>query len=272
MSLFNLHHRTSRMLLVSAALALAGGVVAAGCGGADTSTEQGFCSALAAADCSYNAVQSCYGSTDATIQTDTDSCIRARSQSSVCNPQGLTYHADFADKCIAQHSAIYSSQQIDAASWASLREACLPVFNRGGEVGTSCTDDADCDVGYQGLRCLVRVGGKGSCQAPIQVAGGASCKDPAAQCPAGNYCDTGFHCVQEGIKGDTCGAGQPCGTGYRCDAEASVCIAQLPNGSACARDADCIGGFCIGTASGTSQCAATYAFGIGTASCSGFLP
>lgn len=270
MSLFNFFHH-SRLVLASAALALAGGVIGTGCGGSDVSTIQGFCTALAAADCSATVVTSCYGSSDATITADIDSCIRARSGTDTCNPGNLPYHPDFADSCIAQHQAVYSNPTISQEAFKAMREACLPALNRGGTQGSECTNDTDCDVGYSNLRCLVRFGGKGTCQIPRPVLGGSSCKDPTAQCPTGNYCDEGFHCVETPLKGETCGAGQPCSSGLQCNSTSDVCVDQLPNNSNCSRDSECAGGFCITGATGSGgKCAASYVFAQGALSCSGF--
>lgn len=257
------------LVLAGAALALAGGVIGTGCGGADVSTEDGFCAALAEADCSYAIVQACYGSSDASIQADVDACISARRQPSKCNPARLPYHPEFADACIAQHQTVFANATIDGQSWASVSEACLSTFNRGGQAGSSCTADHDCDVGYGGLRCMVRVGGKGTCQVPKPVMGGDSCKDPAAQCPADKYCNADFFCVVKPSNTDACGAGQPCGDGFRCNGELEKCEPQLPNGSDCSRDSDCTGGFCLDTATG-KQCAASYVFSFGATTCSDF--
>src|SRR5262245_49865692 len=123
MSLFNFNH--ARLVLASAALALAGGIIGTGCGGQDVSTVQGFCSALAQADCSAEIVRSCYGSSDATIQADMDRCVQARSGVDTCNPRNLPYHPDFADGCLAAHQQVFSVSSIDLESWKSVREACL---------------------------------------------------------------------------------------------------------------------------------------------------
>lgn len=262
MSLFNF-----RLVLAGAALALAGGVIGTGCGGTDTSTVQGFCTALAQSDCSPAIVQSCYGSSEASLQADTDRCIQARSGLATCNPRNLPYHPDFADACIAQHQQIFSASTIDLESWKTVAEACLPALNRGGAQGSTCTEDSDCDVGYSGLRCLVRVGGKGTCEVPRAVMGGESCKAADAQCPDAQYCSETFNCISMPEKGDACGAGQPCGAGFQCAADTKICVNQLPNGSECARDSECQGGFCLDTASG-KQCAASYVFAFGASTCS----
>jgi hypothetical protein len=270
MSLFNFFHH-SRLVLASAALALAGGVIGTGCGGSDASTIQGFCTALAQADCSAAVVTACYGSSDATLATDIDSCIRARSATSTCNPGNLPYHPDFADNCIAAHQVAFAESTVTADRFKAMHESCLGALNRAGSQGEQCTNDSDCDFGYQNLRCLVRFGGKGTCQVPLPVTGGASCKDPTAQCPTGTYCDEGFHCVETPLKGETCGAGQPCSDGLQCNTVSDVCDSQLPNNSSCSRDSECQGGFCIGSGTGSSgKCAASYVFAFGALSCSSF--
>jgi hypothetical protein len=270
MSLFNFGHRTFRLALAGVTLAIGGGAMAIGCGGADLSTPNGFCAAVAAADCSISIVQACLGSSDATLQTDTDRCVAARSKLTTCNPSNLTYHPDFADACIAQHQLVFSSTSIDSTSYQSLVEACLPVFNQGRPQGAACKLDSDCDVGFAGLRCLTRVGGNGTCQVPNPVEGGSSCKDPTAQCPDAQYCDSNFHCVEVGLKGDACGAGEPCGTGTRCNKDLNQCVNQLANGEKCAADGDCAGGFCLGAADGSSRCAGSLVFAQGSSICLDF--
>lgn len=272
MSLFNFDYRASKLVLASAALALAGGVIGAGCGGADLSTQAGFCQALAQADCSYAVVQACYGSDDASLEQDTNSCIAERSKPEKCNPGNLPYHSDFAENCIAAHTNVYANESFNRETYDSLREACLAAFNRGGQKGQACADDSDCEVGGE-LRCVVRFGGNGSCQIPIPVAGGESCKAPANVCPGNQYCDEGFHCVARGSAGDDCGAGQPCGTGFRCNELAGKCEGQYANNDNCKLDSDCSGGFCIATAASSGSeglCTSTFQFSWGTSTCLNF--
>lgn len=268
MSLFNFDYRTSKLVLASAALALTGGVIGAGCGGADVSTLGGFCQALATADCSYAVVQACYGSTDEQLEQDTNSCIAARSQGANCNPEGLPYHSDFADNCIAAHTEAYANASLDRAAFDAVREACLPVFNRAGQKGQACVADSDCEVGAE-LRCVLRLGGKGTCQLPIPVPGGESCKDAAAQCPVTQFCDSGFHCVARPVAGESCGEGQTCAIGFRCNELSGKCIAQNNNGTACKLDGDCNSGFCL-AAGDEGLCSGTYQLSFGSATCSDF--
>lgn len=276
MSLFNFDLRNSRLVLAGAALLLGGGVLGGGCGGGyDLSTIVGFCQAQAAADCSLAIVSACYGSSDSTISTDTDSCIAARSQISKCNPTGLPYHPEFADACVAQHQAVFANSQIDGPTFLTLRDACLPVFNRGNAQGAGCTDDSGCDVGG-GLRCVIHAG-KGTCQTPVAVGGGESCSQLAAQCTDSQgstdtfYCDSGNHCVTAGAGGDKCGSGEACGNGLRCNTSAKVCVNQASNGDPCTANEDCAGGFCLGTGTASGgECAATLTFAFGGSTCQSF--
>jgi hypothetical protein len=272
MSLLNFQ-RTAHIALAGATLALLGGVFGAGCGGGiDTTVEAGFCQQMAVADCQPSIVSACYGSNDATLETDTNSCILARSQLAKCNPSELPYHAEFADACLAAHGQVYASDAIQADGFQMIKDACLPVFNKGGRVGSQCTVDTDCDAG-NGLRCIVRVGGKGTCQIPNVVQPGSSCAAANAQCPDGFFCETTLNCVQQPTAGGICGDGQPCGTGFRCNDTTHSCETQLQNGSTCKYDSDCVGGFCIGadqTGLKSGKCAAQYTFAFGSVTCSVF--
>lgn len=272
MSLFNFHHRTSRLAFAFAALGLGGGVIGAGCGGADTSSLAGFCQAQAEAECSFTIVEACYGSDDASLQEDTNTCLTTRSRVDKCNPSNLPYHPELADNCIETRANVYAAGKFDRKAADSIREACLPVFNKGGAEGTSCDIDDDCDVGSK-LRCVTRLGGRGTCRVPALVGGGASCKDSAAQCPADQYCDGSSHCIQRPLENEECAAGQPCGGGLRCNEVAKVCQKQFANGSDCKLDSDCLGGFCITISSGSDaqgQCSATFQFGFGSQTCLDF--
>lgn len=269
MSQFNLKSRSTKLVAVGGLLALGGGLVAGGCGGPDYTILSNFCVALAEADCSQAIVEACYGSTDETIDADTTSCINARSELQNCDPGNLPYHADFADGCLAAHQQVYAQATLQESDFQALAQACLPVFNNGGEMGAPCTGDVDCDVG-NGLACVVHQGPTGTCQIPITVEGGESCAGPTAQCDTGFYCDSTAHCVSDPFNGQACSMDIPCGTGLRC--EQMACESQLPDGSACETDTDCVGGFCLATAgtTGAGICSATYTFSITSTSCAAF--
>jgi hypothetical protein len=268
MSLFDFDHRTTRLFVAGGLLAFGGAMLGTGCGGGtDTTTIDTFCQSVAAADCSNAIVVACYGSSDVTYDTDLQNCIKARSQLSVCNPRNLPYHADYADYCISTHEQVYQAAQLDPGALGLLDQACAPVFNRGGAVGTKCTEDIDCDVGG-GLACVIHQtadGTAGTCQMPIPTAAGEKCSAAAAQCMDGLFCQQSGYCVAAPGNGETCGPGIKCAAGFFCDVDSNQCKSQLPNNSDCKADGDCVGGFCI-----SGKCTATYSFAFGSSTCQEF--
>ncbi len=269
MSLFDFDHRTTRLLVAGGLLALGGAALGTGCGGGtDTTTIDSFCQAIAQADCSNAIVIACYGSNDTTYQTDLANCVAARSQISVCNPQNLPYHAEYADYCISTHEQVYQATQLEAGAFTLLDQACAPVFNRSGAVGTKCTADIDCDIGG-GLACVVHQtadGTAGTCQTPIPTAAGAKCSDLAAQCTDGLFCQQSGYCVAAPVKGEVCGPGITCAAGFFCNVDSNQCENQKQNTETCTADDNCVGGFCI-----SGQCSGTYSFAFGSSTCQDFL-
>jgi|HubBroStandDraft_6_1064221.scaffolds.fasta_scaffold181542_2 hypothetical protein len=269
MSLFNFQSRGTNVAIMGGLLALGGGLIAGGCGGPDYTALSDFCVALAQADCSQAVVQACYGSTDATIDDDTTSCINARSELTNCDPGGLEYHAQYADTCISAHQQVYVNAVLQESDVQALQTACLPVFNNNGQQGASCTSDTDCDAG-DGYSCIIHQGTPGKCEMPVSVMGGETCTDPAAQCVDTFFCNTGGNCIADPVNGSACDVGVPCSDGLRC--VSSVCKPQLGDGAACSSDTDCTGGFCLTTSGveGAGVCSATYTFSITSASCNAF--
>jgi hypothetical protein len=237
-------------------------------------TESEFCHAVAQAECVAFVVAGCYAGSTATADKNRAACIAAREQPAHCNPSELPYHPEHADDCIAAHASVYGSGTVDAAGLAKIEAACVAVYNKGGLKGSACTVDVDCDA-TNGLRCIVRVGGKGHCEVPVVMEPGESCALYEAQCPDGYFCETTLNCVQKPGLGGICGAGQSCAAGFRCDETAHKCEAQLPNGSTCKFDSDCVGGFCIGadqTGLKSGNCAKALSFGVDSAECVPFQP
>ncbi len=258
--------------LRSAALVLLAGALGGACGGSsgvDYTEIASFCQALAQADCSQPVVQDCYGSSAATLPTDTQSCVARRASPEVCNPLNLDYHAAYAQPCVDAHTAAYGTAELDPAALQSMTQACLPVFNQGGEQGSHCSADTDCDAGG-GLSCVLHQS-TGSCEAPTTVMPGSSCADPSAVCTAGYFCEASGYCVAEPSQGQACSATLACSPGLRCDSSGDVCAGQLQDDSPCTEATDCVGGVCITTSTG-GVCAANYTFAVGSATCTGFLP
>lgn len=273
MSSFRCKGHALMLVVAGAALVVVGGALVAGCGGGgpDYSDLTTFCQALAQADCSQPVVMGCYGSSDATLAADTQSCVAARATPERCNPLSLDYHPQYAQGCIDAHAAAYMSGQIDAAALATMSQQCLPVLNQGGEAGAPCTYDSDCDVGA-GNFCVVHQGGKGTCDVPQTVMPGGHCSDPAAQCSAGYFCQSSGYCVIDPNQvGQACGAGVACGAGLSCNSQTMACAQQAEDGASCAADGDCIGGICV-SVTGGGQCATMYTFAVGSGACTGFVP
>ncbi len=265
------HGRRWSTTMAALVVAGLGAALGGACGdgiSADYSTIQGFCQAVATADCSPAVVSACYGSSDATLATDTQSCITARSAVEQCNPTGLPYNQAYAQPCVDAHTAAYANSQLQLSDIQNVQAACLPVFNKGGQVGADCSADTDCDAG-SGFSCVIHLS-KGTCEMPNVVMAGSECADPAAQCADGNYCEASNHCVSDPSQGEACGAGIPCGMGLRCDGTSNVCAAQLPDQAACSANSDCVGGICIATTT-SGLCSATYTFAIDSPTCAPFV-
>jgi hypothetical protein len=259
----------AKLALAGGALVVGAGVLGGGCGGG-FSTEAEFCQALAEAQCTNSVVTACYGSSEANIDANTQTCITSRTLKSRCNPAGLPFHPEMASDCIAAQSDAYADGVLTLELVQLVHDACLGVFNRGGVEGTSCTDDTACDV-TNGLRCVTHEGGKGTCRLPVLVNPGDPCSAPASQCTAGDFCNATGNCVANpGLK-QSCGAGKPCGVGLTCDGATSLCKPQLGGGAACTADDECTGGFCVQATSATMGiCADQYKLELTTTRCADF--
>ena len=209
----------TRLWIAGGALALAGGALAGGCSssttGVDFTLQSTFCQQAAQADCSPTAVSACYGSSSATLAADTATCVAARSSPEHCNPLNLPYHSMYAAACVAAHANVYGQNPLDPGALAAMELSCTAVLNNGGTMGAPCSADTDCagtgdDTGFV---CVVHQGQPGKCEVPVSVAAGDTCANPASVCASGYYCDTGSHCVQDPVNGQTCGTASPAPAG-----------------------------------------------------------
>ena len=240
--------------------------------------ETDFCAAIAAAECTDKAVNTCYG-TDTVVAADRASCITARSVRSVCNPSGNTYHPENADPCVAKRTAIYTDASLTKTEIEEDYEACLAVFSLGKPREAECSTDLECDTASK-LRCVIKSGAlKGQCFEPIEAEGGDKCTDPATICQADDFCDS-TNCLSRAVEGETCCTAAtclpteflPCEEGLTCDGTTPTCQPKLANGAACASDDECAG-FCILTAAGTSgACAGNRILSFGSQTCEEFRP
>jgi hypothetical protein len=221
-----------------------------------------FCTQLAQTDCSPAIVKACYGTiadTQTCIDAGAASCFQAHKQASSCNPDCLSYDAEFASACIAAHASIYdrSVASFVVGDYQTLATACQGAFNSGCLQAASCTSDSDCDLGA-GLVCVMQSGPMGTCQVPSSELIGSPCTgDPTAQCAEGTYCTDAGKCVMDPGMGAPCNdvtapcyasvtvtvspggagdagatgvAGDPCGTGNAGDAGA---LSSVVNGLLC---------------------------------------
>lgn len=239
-------------------------------------SETAFCTALAEAECTDKAVNTCYG-TDTVVAADRQSCINARSARAVCNPSGNTYHPEHADPCVAKRKEIYTDASLTKAELEADYEACLSVFALGASEGAACTTDLDCNT-VDKLRCVIK-GEAGRCFEPIEAEGGDKCTDPATICQEDDFCD-GTNCLSRAVEGEACCVDAvtctdgiiPCEDGLACDGATPTCQPKLANGAACTADAECAG-FCILTAAGTSgACAGNRILSFGSQTCEEFRP
>lgn len=250
--------------------------ILAGCGGTDTDTgsdyahpdQASFCQALGEAECNTSVVKACYGSDDATLPADRESCITARAAD--CNPAELPYHPERADACLAARSqaladGVWTHQEIDAVD-----EACLPVFSKEGPEGAICAGGTDCDTA-SGLVCIIKLGDlEGICAIPVAMSGGEDCASPEAVCGDGFYCDPQVsHCLANPEVDDACSAAAPCdSTSYCTSPDDGSCVEKTKNGDSCTKDELCSGGFCVGaTDSKPGVCSSTWPLQINAESC-----
>ena len=205
-----------------------------------------FCKAVAVADCSAAVLNACYGEAGDGVK---DSCISARSQVARCNPEGLTYHPEKADPCVAKHGEIYGpDSKLTKEDLDALNEACLPVLNRGGLENAPCGQDFDCDTSRD-LRCVKKAPTDegGYCAVPVIVSGGAKCGLTNQQCDEGLFCDDHNHCIVMSGVGEDCSQA-PCDSATNCTETATdvfACTAKIATGGACKLDTDCASGFCV---------------------------
>jgi hypothetical protein len=212
-------------------------------------TEDGFCQALAQAQCSSALVASCYNARQmdtATIKTDTTRCVASASRTDICNPTGLPYHSDVAQDALDKITQIYSDGVLTSAELPELNAALATVFNRGEAKGSKCTIDSDCDAG-NGLTCILH-GGQGVCGEAMIVAAGSSCATVNASCGDANYCakfDSGFDCIAKIAAGKgKCAGDFECADGTRCGSDA-ICHPLRQDGAICTFGTDCANSFCL---------------------------
>lgn len=229
-------------------------------------TEQSFCEAIAKAECNTAVVTACYGSDQASLAQDTESCVAARTPR--CNPNKLPYHPEYAEPCVNAHAAGLSDAVWTHDELASMESACLPVFSKGQPKGSTCAASTDC---ADGVTCLMKIGSlSGVCDTPNVIAAGEGCEGASDVCDAGFYCSPKvWHCLAEGTENEVCSEGAPCADAYYCsDPDTGACVLKTKNGLDCVGDQVCAGGFCVGaTANSSGKCSSTLPLSITSTAC-----
>ncbi len=150
---------------------------------------------------------------------------------------------------------------------------CAAVLSGDGDEDDDCTDDLDCDTSA-GLRCVRRLDEpSGTCQEPVEVAGGRECDDPDEVCESGFYCDEERNCLAKKRLGRECSETIPCEDDLRCvvpaDAGVGVCTAKTAVADECESDDECVSGICRQGAS-SLICAEVIVLDVGLDICEDF--
>ncbi|MFP6683689.1 MAG: hypothetical protein VB934_03215 [Polyangiaceae bacterium] len=203
--------------------------------------ESAFCEDLATAACSADVVMACFMSTEEQVSDDTRKCVSNFLGNEGCNPLGLAYRKEGAAECIAAVKQAYADGKLTLDEVMDEQDACLAVYSIGGEVGTSCEADVDCD-GAAALRCVLKKA-VGTCQEPEQVDPGHSCAAANAVCEEGFYCGSDDACIQRPGPAEACASDKPCVETARCVDD--LCVPKTGNGEGCAAAEECEGGFCV---------------------------
>lgn len=265
----------SSLYLLSVALLLPLGA----CSGSDSkgkgpnplATVSGFCQAWAELACTPDVVQLCGGG------TEIDAC--QRTQSDFC--EGLVpsvgYDPKYAKECLRAVELAYSGDGLDAEQLLVVRQLggeCARLIRGASLAGESCSEDTDCDT-IAGYVCVTRPGTDGSCQIPEEVGAGLSCRDAAAVCVEGFYCD-GRNCIERLPEGEPCIDTQECAADLRCESASNgeggaggessdtegTCVPRITRFDVpCEENDDCDSGYCEQSGEGAGECVAVLQFG-----------
>lgn len=232
-------------------------------------TVSGFCQAWAEVACDPDVVDACGGG------DDIDAC--QRSQSDFCEDlvPSVGYDPEYAKECLRAVEVAYTGDGLDAEQLLLVRQLggdCSRLTRGSADEGESCSEDTDCDT-IEGYVCVTRPGTDGTCQIPDEVGAGLSCRDPAAVCEEGFYCD-GRNCIEKLPEDEPCIDTQECATDLRCEianngaAGASgsedtegTCVPRITRfDDPCAQNDDCESGYCEQSGSAAGFCVSSLKF------------
>jgi hypothetical protein len=229
-------------------------------------SEESFCGEWAKAACNKSVVNKCSGGGD-----DTQACVQK--QASFCLAAlPANYASANAKACVEAVRKAYSDAKLTADEVKLVRtfaEPCNQLSQGPKPQGDSCARDSDCDT-VAGVRCIIRPGdGEGSCETPVEAAGGDPCAEKNVVCADTHYCD-GSNCLTRVQEGKSCDASMPCAPGLRC-ADMSgtfTCIAKLGTAATCSSDDDCTSGVCAkATGAADGKCVETLELGVTVGLC-----
>lgn len=233
-------------------------------------TVSGFCQAWAEVACNPDVVELCGGGEDvvACQQTQFDFCEEL--------VPSVGYDPKYAKECLRAVEVAYTGDGLDAEQLLLVRQLggdCSRLTRGSAEEGESCDADTDCDT-IEGFVCVKRPGGDGTCQIPEEVGAGKSCRDPAAVCEEGFYCD-GRNCIEKLPEDEPCVDTQECADDLRCaqtsageggasgdDSDgAGTCVPRITGiDTTCSVNDDCKSGYCEQSGSAAGECVSSLKF------------
>jgi len=233
-------------------------------------TVSGFCQAWAEFACNEQVVDLCGGG------DDIDACQRTQAEFCKDIVPSEGYDPKYAKECLRAVELAYKKTGLDAEQLLVVRQLAgeCSRLTRGSRLeDESCSKDTDCDT-ISGFVCVTRPGAGGTCQIPTEVGAGKSCRNPAAVCEEGFYCD-GRNCIEKLPEGDTCIDTQECAADLRCERASSgaggeggassdepgTCVPRITRFDVpCEENDDCVSGYCEQNGSAKGECISSLKF------------
>jgi hypothetical protein len=200
-------------------------------------TREEFCEDWAVAACSKETVSVCQAeNAEACHQSQEDFC-RSLVPERFSDVRG--------QECIDAVRKAYADADLrddELAIVLSLGAPCDELIVGPKDQGESCTTRSDCDAS-SGFDCIRKANSDtGTCQLPVEVAGGRSCSAAQKICAAGFYCD-GNNCIEAKDNGESCSIQEECSADSFCNDDGK-CATRLKIGTACSADLQCKAGIC----------------------------
>lgn len=233
-------------------------------------TVSGFCQAWAELACNPDTVDLCGGG------DDIDACQRTQSNFCESIVPSVGYDPKYAKECLRAVELAYKETGLDAEQLLVVRQLggeCARLIRGSQLEGESCSEDIECDT-IGGYVCVTRPGTEGTCQIPEEVGAGLSCRDAAAVCEEGFYCD-GRNCIERLPEDEPCIDTQECASDLRCEGatsgaggaggagsdELGTCVPRITRFDVpCEENDDCESGYCEQSGSAAGECISALQF------------